>query len=40
LLGWDDAADAAARVGGVVVIAGDEMDVEMEDGLAGGGAAV
>jgi hypothetical protein len=36
----DDVADAAAGVVHVVVVAGDDVDVEVGDGLAGGGAGV
>jgi hypothetical protein len=36
----DHASYAAARMGCVVVVAGNEMDVYMENGLAGGGVDV
>ena len=39
-LAGDDVADAAAGVGHVAGVAGDQVDVEVEDGLAGGGADV
>ena len=39
-LAGDDVADAAAWVGDVAGVARDEVDVEVEDGLAGGFADV
>jgi hypothetical protein len=37
---WDDVANAAAWVGDITCVAGDEMDVEVWDGLSGSGSAV
>ena len=37
---WDAVADATTGVRRVAVVAGDEVEVEVEDGLACGGAGV
>ena len=39
-LARNDVANASARVGDVVLVAGDQVDVEVEDRLAGGGSDV
>jgi len=38
--GGDDVADAAARVGDVIGVTRNHVEVELGDGLAGGGAVV